>query len=632
MEWGEVEVGVERWWVRGGVGLMVEHGERGIPDFNTRTEVLSVRTRRATQHVARGTQQAWWRSCLISSSVVSRRATWWSSFLRLCPTSQDQLFMAALSRTPEPLRRALQQRGLASAGVLRNYKRGSAVALKLGYEDKGTASQQRVLRRLWVVRLWVVRPAYFPPLHSYLSQPVVAPSVSVSLDPKVCCEVGVGSSIVGTDVAERLDDGSLSLAQRADSAMDPGKGQTLKRKFISKNSSPGKAVQVKPASQVSKKLASGLFDLTDDLPEGSFSLRWPGASWRGPGTPRSGLPCLFPMCSFLMLSYRLTAYPTLLFPMRTPSLTLKKQRDWSRASRVCQAPLVQKSLRDCRVIQHTKKFTHLETIIPGHDPSSSSASLSARLVSVPYELAPTISQDLDRIPCLAEAATCHSENPEVSLLGIVGTVKDTSREMCDGQSLASPGRWPISARRYPSSSCWKAVSSLYMDFADEQGSPDLLSQFALGKVLLCPFSPEDIESLKQRVIDSLKGGGYELSRTAEDRTDTPIDFRFLQLLLDASEDPDVALGSFFLRRSRWAGARLPRLPALYAPKRRWRLPQQADPLDYAEDKAQGEGIWRRNYTSLAGLSDKVLEVLHDQASRDKSSSTRKRRQRSFTLG
>ena len=53
----------------------------------------------------------------------------------------------------------------------------------------------------------------------------------------------------------------------------------------------------------------------------------------------------------------------------------------------------------------------------------------------------------------------------------------------------------------------------------------------------------------------------------------------------------------------------------HAPKRRWRLPQQADPLDYAEDKAQGEGIWRRNYASLAGLSGKVLEVLHDQASK-----------------
>ena len=56
----------------------------------------------------------------------------------------------------------------------------------------------------------------------------------------------------------------------------------------------------------------------------------------------------------------------------------------------------------CRSAQ-TKQCTHLETIVPGLDPSSSSASLPARSVSVPSELASTISADLDRFPCLAEA-------------------------------------------------------------------------------------------------------------------------------------------------------------------------------------------------------------------------------------
>ena len=53
------------------------------------------------------------------------------------------------------------------------------------------------------------------------------------------------------------------------------------------------------------------------------------------------------------------------------------------------------------------------------------------------------------------------------------------------------------------------------------------------------------------------------------------------------------------------GSRLPRLPALYRLLRRWRLAEQAGPLDDA---------WR-NDASLDDLSDKVFDVMHDQANR-----------------
>ena len=59
-------------------------------------------------------------------------------------SSQDQMFTTAVSRTPEPLLHALQQSGLASAGVLRNFKRDSALTLKLDPEDKGTASRAQL--------------------------------------------------------------------------------------------------------------------------------------------------------------------------------------------------------------------------------------------------------------------------------------------------------------------------------------------------------------------------------------------------------------------------------------------------------------------------------------------------------
>ena len=40
----------------------------------------------------------------------------------------------------------------------------------------------------------------------------------------------------------------------------------------------------------------------------------------------------------------------------------------------------------------------------------------------------------------------------------------TMRELCDGQSLASPGRWPIIKRRDPASDAWVMMSGVVVDF------------------------------------------------------------------------------------------------------------------------------------------------------------------------
>ena len=63
------------------------------------------------------------------------------------------------------------------------------------------------------------------------------------------------------------------------------------------------------------------------------------------------------------------------------------------------------------------------------------------------------------------------------------------------------------------------------------------------------------------------------------------------------------------------GARLPRLPALYKPKTKWRLTDQGDPEDYQEEELAGDPSWRKNYSSLAALANKVKDVLDDQSRR-----------------
>ena len=117
------------------------------------------------------------------------------------------------------------------------------------------------------------------------------------------------------------------------------------------------------------------------------------------------------------------------------------------------------------------------------------------------------------------------------------------------------------------------------------------------------------------MIKELASEGLHLTRKAEDRADVPIDFRFFDLLLRSSEDPEVGLGEFAVGVRVGPGARMPRLPALYKPKKKWRLASQANSQDYLDDEEATEGKWRRNYSSVSQLADKVIEVMEDQTAR-----------------
>ena len=57
----------------------------------------------------------------------------------------------------------------------------------------------------------------------------------------------------------------------------------------------------------------------------------------------------------------------------------------------------------------------------------------------------------------------------------------TKRDLCDGQTLASPGRWPVELRNYSEHETWLFVAGLYTDFARRVGTPTLLTSLALAK-------------------------------------------------------------------------------------------------------------------------------------------------------
>ena len=114
-------------------------------------------------------------------------------------------------------------------------------------------------------------------------------------------------------------------------------------------------------------------------------------------------------------------------------------------------------------------------------------------------------------------------------------------------------------------------------------------------------------------MNVLSSRGLQLNRAGGDRDELPLGFRFLDLLLRASDDPDTRLGGFTQGVKVGPGTRMPRNPA-HRPKRRWRLESQRGPTNWQqEEEKQWESPWRQNFASLVGFADKVEAVLEDQA-------------------
>ena len=160
----------------------------------------------------------------------------------------------------------------------------------------------------------------------------------------------------------------------------------------------------------------------------------------------------------------------------------------------------------------------------------------------------------------------------------------TSREICDGQGLASPGRWSPEDRRYSVSQVWHAASE-----------PVLLTRLAMGQVTESPFEEEAVTRLMEQVVRSLAEQRLHLNRHPEDREGLPVDYRFLQLLLTAAEDAEVSLGEFARGVRVGPGARLPRQPALYPAKKKWSLKQQYDVEDYLTTVDDEDATWSHHW-------------------------------------
>ena len=151
------------------------------------------------------------------------------------------------------------------------------------------------------------------------------------------------------------------------------------------------------------------------------------------------------------------------------------------------------------------------------------------------------------------------------------------RHLVDGGGLCSPGRWPRAHRRLPEGLCaWlrgRILSEITkLDTDRPAGLLGLLGDLASGRVKSDPFPKESTEAMREALwLELSKLGIVANARPGVDRPQT-IDVRLLGGFLRAAGDPDWRVMDTFARGVRiGVGVRMPRTPAVFPPKRKWRL-------------------------------------------------------------
>ena len=197
---------------------------------------------------------------------------------------------------------------------------------------------------------------------------------------------------------------------------------------------------------------------------------------------------------------------------------------------------------------------------------------------------------------------------------------EKERDLCDGAGICSVGRWPPWRRPTTRDGRVLALRSALrravlrtVDQADG-GLTGLFGRIATGQLRVSPFS----DSLRSEIAD------YAVSLFSDDDEggaapragdlDQPLRVRLIQALQRAVGDPDPQAMDHFARGIRLGvGVRMPRTPAVYARKTRWRLPEQAS-AD-CDRPTEGASVWRDNYRSAKLCAEAVAKQLDEHHQR-----------------
>ncbi len=192
------------------------------------------------------------------------------------------------------------------------------------------------------------------------------------------------------------------------------------------------------------------------------------------------------------------------------------------------------------------------------------------------------------------------------------------RNLCDGAGLCSPGIWPPRSRprvHHPRIVAIRAAIQRSIARWDSDGSwaDDLFGKLACGQIESDPFPQSELADLSEYALslyDGELGGG---ARPRDRDLPQQIRVRLLQSVLKDAGDPDWrGMDQFATGIRLGVGRRMPRTPAVYARKRRWRIPEQADPEGWTGQSFSG--IWRDNYRSAKEQRAEVRRQLEEHVS------------------
>ena len=195
------------------------------------------------------------------------------------------------------------------------------------------------------------------------------------------------------------------------------------------------------------------------------------------------------------------------------------------------------------------------------------------------------------------------------------------RDFIDGGGLCSPGLWLPENRRLPvGTPCklreWMLESLKQRSATTKKPLKVLLAELVGGKIADDPFPEEMISEIRDKLKNELARlyPGMPTGKQPGDR-DQPIQVRLLSVFLKACEDPDWKGMLSYCAGIRYGVAeKLPRTPAVFPPKRKWRLEaqQKSSSEEALEEIRRGyEGTINSNYNS-ATIYPKELDALLDK--------------------
>ena len=175
------------------------------------------------------------------------------------------------------------------------------------------------------------------------------------------------------------------------------------------------------------------------------------------------------------------------------------------------------------------------------------------------------------------------------------------REIVDGAGLCSPGKWPPWERPTQGSAAIRDVREIILGALhglrnSDCGSPEqIFGRLAAGQLERSPFGEAWLSELRERVSRRLELAGHEVRMRSDDRAQR-LEIRLLAAVLRESGDADASGLEQFCRGIRiGVGCKLPRTPAVYKKKCRWRYAEQENPSE--NTVTDTAAVWRDNYKS-----------------------------------